>query len=452
MLNRRYLYNSSAMADKLHELYRSEWATVQIPKVFKNCFVGAYKYWPNREDKDYLQRAITKLIRISDPNMQLCTLPADDTHFKNIRYQDIPHDIIRSKKARQLILSLTVPGIMARVIEYTKNNSDRSYPEHEWSSFIEKFATPTSEWYHDKFAKDLWAVAPRGWKSKHLTTKEEKLEMLDLFMRKYNRMPTVKDQWVVPKGHRLYVYFKQDFRILPSPGTVWRAFNKADKALALILPLIKKGKRPSNWDTFKYHYAKEATELEKQYPDVLVKKKWLRNNLTKIQQKKFDRWNEVLQLVKSRPELSTLEWWITLTKNQRYLVSNHAKYLDADFSNHGKKYKISEFISPIQAEIKKLRPDLHQWYVEKKKLKTLPMRLVAKNEKQQDALIQLAKKGKPRPTGSMSYVLTGFTRKNNNYPEFNKQIRSLRPDWFDSKLLRKKVWERFHKKKKRKVA
>ena len=455
MLDRRYLYNTTSHADKLHSLYRGTWSE-HINKTLETAFKSEYQEilscFPTRtpQQEDDIRRAIPKWVRVYDPNMLKCSFNADDTHGIGLKYSDIQKDKF-IKKLMNIIYKMTFAGIMQKTIEYAKTNKNRGNPSHEYSSHIQKFATPTSEWYHDKFAKDLWTNCSPSWKTKYLETKQEKLQMLEYWFKankKLNRMPTVKDSWPVPKGSPLEQYAKMNFRILPTPGSVWREFNDADKSLLLLLPQIKKGKKPNGWRSFKYHYPEKAKELEKQYPEILMSRnEWLTKNLTNKQQKNVDKWNSVLQLVKSKPELSTLEWWTSLTKKQRYLVSNHAKFLDADFSLHGKKNKISRFISPIQAEIKKLRPDLEKWYVKKRKLNTLPMISVAKNKKQQDVLLQLAKNDKPRPTGSMSYVLVGFTRKNNNYPEFNKKIRTLRPDWFDRNILKKKIWERFRKKK-----
>jgi len=451
MFNPRYLYNTSAMADKLHHLYRSDWATQDIPELFPNELEELYKGWQNRNDIDYLKRAVIKYIRITDPNMQYCTLPADDTHGGNIRYQSIVKDTL-PKWFRKKILDLTVPGLMGKTIEWTKNNQDRSYCQQPYSSFIQKFATPTSEYYQEKFAKDLWKVAPKGWKEKKLETKEEKYEMLELWLKanaKLKRPPTVKDQWVVPKGHKLYKYFVQDFRILPAPGTVWRQFNDADKSISMLMPAIKKGIRPNGWGTFKYQYPQEAEALEKQYPKVLlgfINPHW-KENLTDVQQHKVDRWTKFRDLVKSSAHVSMNSWWLKLTKKQRYYVSNHAKMLEANFSLHGKESKLTSFIRPIQQEIKKLRPELVEWYIKKNRKHTLPIRLVAKYELNQLKILKLAEQNKPRPAGAMSYQISALTRSNSVDQKFRKKLLALRPDWFDEKILKRATRKRFHAKK-----
>lgn len=427
------------MADRLHELYRSVWPT-KLSKDLSQDFDQAYGNWPIRNDKDYLRRAVIKLIRISDPNMQLCTLPADDTHGKNIRYQDINKDVITSTQLKKTILDLTVPGIMGKTIIYAKNNQKLPNSQEPFSSFIQKFATPSSIYYHDKFAKDLWKVAPRSWKTKLLNDDEEKFEMLELWLKhnkKLNRAPNVKDQWVVPKGHRLYEYFKQGFRILPAPGTVWNQFKGAKQELAILLPLIKKGVMPKGWHTFKYRHPDEAEKIAKKYPKALLgdRDEYWKENLTPVQKAKVDKWKEFLKLVKKYPKMPMLKWWDKLSKNERYLVGNHAKYLDAKFSLHGKTGKLAEWLQPIQDEVNKLRPELKDWYVKKQKVGTLPIRLLQQNAKAQEKLMKLATSGKARPTGALSYSLTGFTRKNSKYPDFNEKIRKIRPDWFDQKIL-----------------
>jgi hypothetical protein len=343
---------------------------------------------------------------------------------------------------------------MKATIEYAKNNQDRPNTDFTHSAYIERFATPNNDWYHDKFAKDLWSVAPNKWKKKYLKTKEEQQEMIEHWFRankKLQRPPHNQDTWHVPKDHRLYEYVKQGWRILPMPGTVWRELGNAGQSLAMLLPIIKKGKRPDAWQQFSYHYPEEAKKIESKYPDVLVKKnhEWLRNNLTKVQQKKLEKWNMALKLIKLHPELDTITWWSKLKKKQRLLVGNHAKFLNAEFSLHGEKTKISKFIEPIQNEIKKLRPELVDWYVHKIKHGTSPLRHLHKNESKQKELIKLAEQGEERPQGAMSYVLLGFTKINTKYPDFNKKIRMMRPDWFDRKLLRRKIRQRHFAKKRK---
>ena len=76
-------------------------------------------------------------------------------------------------------------------------------------------------------------------------------------------------------------------------------------------------------------------------------------------------------------------------------------------------------------EIRNLRPD---WF-ENKSLKI------------KQELLQIAKSGKPRPRKitTLGNALSHYTTKSKSYnPDFDKEIRNLRPDWFENTSIKKK--------------
>ena len=120
MFNSRYTYNTSAMADKLHHLYKGDW-TKWLPRYFPEEYKELYQAHPTKTED--LKLAVPKYIRLADPNMQFCTMPADDTHGVNIRYQNIPADFL-PKKFKKKILDLTVPGLMGKTVQWAKDNQN----------------------------------------------------------------------------------------------------------------------------------------------------------------------------------------------------------------------------------------------------------------------------------------------------------------------------------------
>ena len=69
----------------------------------------------------------------------------------------------------------------------------------------------------------------------------------------------------------------------------------------------------------------------------------------------------------------------------------------------------------------------------------------AKNEETMEQFYILAKNGADRPTNALASSLAKLAGKNTRYPEFAEEIRRLRPDWFDKKLIAKDRSDRFHK-------
>jgi hypothetical protein len=450
MLNNRYLYNSSAIADKLHNVYRGEVISNQLSANYKDIYKEILDCFPRGSVKeDKVRVAIPKWVRVFDPNMLHCTFSADDSLNRAVSYQEIQTKCQFSKKLLGLIHSMTFSGRMTATIEYAKQNRNLENPNDEFSNYIQKFGDPASDWYHDKFAKDLYAICHPNWKRKNLSSVKEKQELLELWFnahKKEKRCPTIRDTWSIPAGHRLEPYATFGFKILPTPGGVWAELGDANRSITLLLPTIKKGIKPAHWDNFKYRYPKEAEAIEKQFPEVLTKKDWYRQNLTKPQQVYVDKWLKVEELVST--DESDDKLLARLTSEERSLVGNYFKQLDATRSHKNQK-KLNEYIVPIVNRLKEKRPALHQLYTSKKDNTTTRLYDItgpgAKNEETMEQFYILAKNGADRPTNALASSLAKLAGKNTRYPEFAEEIRRLRPDWFDKKAIRKDAMDRFHK-------
>ena len=89
-------------------------------------------------------------------------------------------------------------------------------------------------------------------------------------------MPKASDTWFIPKGHRLEPYSTFGYKIVPTPGTVWKELGDVGQAKSMLIADITKGIKPAGWGTFKYRYPEEAEKLEEKYPNILTQKKWLK--------------------------------------------------------------------------------------------------------------------------------------------------------------------------------
>lgn len=91
---------------------------------------------------------------------------------------------------------------------------------------------------------------------------------------------------------------------------------------------------------------------------------------------------------------------------------------------------LSQYTSPsstaykkeFHREMKRIRPD---WFVSQKE----------KTQEKKKILLDMARKGLPRPSHDktrLGQALSNYTRKSSHVydPEFDKTIRTLRPDWF----------------------
>jgi hypothetical protein len=432
-MDKRYAFYGQA--EKLHRFYDSSWAE-SLKNHFPDNFNKLVDLALNKGyHLDYATKDITGWVKLADP--------ACSEHSK-------PYQIVSSRKKTQewsLVEEMTLPGVMTSIIELAKTSTLKHIAKSQGKLYRWKnmFIVPTSEWYHPLFAKDLFDIKPE-WCDYNLS-EEEQNDLLSEMLASGNKPPVGNDPWVVPKNHILEKY---KGILKPFPAKVMKRQGKDNTIVsAYIEKHFKKGVKPEKeWNWLKYNNPKEADRLSKKYPKIATEKQWLKTNLTESQQAYVDKWAKVEELVSTdEPDDKLLA---RLTSEERSLVGNYFKQLNATRSRKGDK-KISEYINPIVDRIKEKRPELYKHYTTKKvKTNTThPFYDItgpgAKNEETMEQFYILAKNGADRPTNALASSLARLAGKNTRYPEFAEEIRKLRPDWFDKKLIAKDRSDRFHK-------
>jgi|SaaInl5LU_22_DNA_1037371.scaffolds.fasta_scaffold10691_4 hypothetical protein len=429
MIKRYAFYGQAA---KLHDFYNGTEVN-NIKKLYPEIFnklvdIAVSKgYHPDISEKD-----ITGWIQLADP---AC---AD--------YDERYRAVQSTKKSKDwaLVESMTLPGIMARIIEEAKKSNRRRLPYGQMSSWKGTFISPTSEWYHPMFAKDLYKVKPE-W-CEYILTDDEQKELLAYMIGKGNT-PTGRDPWMVPKEHAL-AKFKGTLR--PLASRAFKTFGKKGLIVSMIEQNLKNGIKPKEWGWFEYNYADDAKRLKEKYPDITNKQEWLKDNLTPVQQEKVDKWNRVAELVLN--DVDDYELVKGMSKEERSIVGNHLKQLDQTFAFMSD--KIRNTIEPIIEKIKHQRPVLYNIYCHTK-LETTGNKLEywmrdIENKQTQEKIFKQAKQGTDYIDldTDLKRSMNCFMRSNTKYPEFKKEIEQMRPDWFDEKLRKKLIRERFNTKKK----
>ena len=443
------------MADKLHNYYKGQWWE-KVSENLKGCWSKDLEkllgYFDNSEyDESEIRTAIPKWIRLLDPNMLHSTEYADK--FFELTYEKIQGNFkFLDKNIRDIILGFTVGGRMTATIEYAKKNKNNPNMDSEYSAYKSKFADPSSEWFHDKFAKDLFSICPQ-WAKKLLKGEEEKQELLELWMSKHKRLPDNSEDrnWVIPKGHRLFPYFSLNYKIEPYPYTVFTRLGSEGQWKMLIESQLKKDIKPGQWGAFKKQYPASAEKLEKKYPKIINLQQWHRNNLTKVQQERIDKWKKVEQIL-LRPETDE-ELFSKLTKHEKKIVTNLLKNFNSKFGIKRQKFtaeKLLEHIDPIRENIRKARPNLVEMYAnsstDNKTFKGYYlMGPGANTKKQMETIYKLAKTDIAWSDldRSTRYSISKLTNKTTSHSEFSDKLRKLRPDWFDEKLRKQIIRERF---------
>lgn len=433
-LNTRYTYKGRA--NRLHYFYDGSWA-----ESLEECYPENYSWLiAYFEDKGYntehVRLAVKKWVKLCDPSCYEA-----GSAYRAIQNLKLPKELLG------VIQQMSLPGLMTEIIDFAKTKPNiKHFPKDKvrFSRWVSQFIYPFSEHYHEMFAKDLYNIAPQLCVAE--LTKVEQQELLEIYMKKNKCLPKQQDDaWVIPTNSR-WAKFKGSFNT--GPYWTWKRYGTEDQTKFFVEVSIKQGNRPEQWDKIKKLFPEYAEKVENKYPDIFVKKiDWYRTNLTKPQQDQVNKWLEVERLVSTNE--SDDELLTRLSREEKMLVGNYFKQLDAKRSHKNQK-KINEYIVPIVNRLKEKRPGLYQLYTSKKDNTTCRLYDItgagAKNKETQELLFKLAKSGADRPDEkSLSYALNNFTRKNTRYPEFAKEITKLRPDWFDKKLLAKRIRDRFHK-------
>lgn len=433
-LNNRYTYKGKSQ--RLHHFYDGSWAE-SLGEHYPENFDWLVSYFEAKNfEPEYIRLAVKKWVKLCDPSC----------YDAGGAYQAI-QNLKLPKELLGVIQQMSLPGLMTEIIDFADANpTAKLFPKNKvrFSVWVSKFIYPFSEHYHEMFAKDLYSVAPQLCVAE--LSKDEQQELLEIFMKKNKGLPTRQDaSWIIPTDSR-WAKFKGSFST--GPYWTWKRYGKEEQTRFFVEVSLKQGKRPEQWDNIKKMFPEYAAEVENNYPDIFVKKiDWYRQNLTAPQQKQFESWLKVEELVSTTE--TDEELLARLSTKDRSLVGNYFKQLDAVRSHKNQK-KLNEYIVPIVNRIKEKRPALYQLYTSKKNNTTTKLYDItgpgAKNKETQELLFNLAKTGADRPEEkSLSYALASFTRKGTRYPEFAKEITKLRPDWFDKKLLAKDRSDRFHK-------
>lgn len=428
MIKRYAFYGQAAKLDKF---YNGPWSE-NIKKNNPDTFRQIVEILQSAGfQKDYAEYVATG-VKLADP---AC---AD--------YDERYRAVSTTKKSKDwaLVESLTLPGLMASIIEEAKKSKARYLPKGQMSAWKGQFIVPGKEWYHPLFAKDLYKVKLE-W-CEYILTDDEQKELLAYMIDKGNT-PTGRDPWIVPKEHPL-AKFKGTLRPLASKA--FKTFGKKGLIVSMIEQNLKNGIKPKEWSWFEYNYADDAERLKEKYPKVASQQQWLKDNLTPTQQAKVDKWNRVAELVLNDLDDCTLVKG--MSKEERSIVGNHLKMLDTEIVRTPDKARIT--IQEIKEKIKQQRPVLYNLYCHTKlettsTILTEWMRDIENKEKHKE-FIEKAKQGIDYQDMSKEerYSLSSFTRKGTKYPEFKKEIEQVSPDWFDEKMRKKLIRERFNTKKK----
>lgn len=430
MINRYAFYGQAA---KLHQFYDGSWyenfAKNNDETVKKLVDIAVAKgYHP-----DIARLDIAGWIKLADP---AC---AD--------YDERYRAVSTTKKSKEwaLVESLTLPGLMVKIIEEAKVSKKRYLPYGQMSRWKGAFIRPTDEWYNPLFAKDLYKIKPE-WCEYSLTLEEQK-EFL-AYMSSKGIVPTNRSVgWEVPKDSP-WSKFKGTLR--PLPYMAYKKVGKKNIVIQMVKESLKKGIKPKEWDNFCKLCPEESKKLQEEFFEVTNKKAWLQENLTPNQQEKLDKWNRVAELVLNDLDDYTLVKG--MSTEERALVGNHLKQLDQTFAFQSE--KVRNIIEPIIEKIKQQRPVLYTLYCHTKldttgnKLEYW-MRDFENKEKHKEFIKKAKANVQYKDLGTDErYSLSSFTRKGTKYPAFKKEIEKMRPDWFDQTLRKQLIRKRFLTKKK----
>lgn len=421
--------------EKLHYFYQGSWIE-GIPTHFADEYNKLVELWVAKGYHPDIAKLDAKgCVPLLDPGLA--------------QYNETYAAVAQGKKTKEveLLERMTIPGVMLSIIELAKVSKKRHLPRSKMAAWKNTFLNPSSEWYHPVFAKDLYKIKPQ-WCVAELTDDEQK-EFLAYMLKKNKKPPVGRDPWLVPASSH-WSKFKGSLGPLAS-----RAYKKHGNEkiyFELIKQKCEKGERidDKTYNWVKGNFPTEFEQLKADYPEVLDRNTWLKNNLTSVQQQKVDKWKQVVDLVVNDTDDYTLIK--NMTKEQRALVGNHLKMLDQSFAFQTQ--KMIEILKPMIDNIKMARPALYQLYCKTEQTNTtnklFQYMYDIENEKAHEEILELARSGAPWPYGDRTLTgkISSFTRKGTRFPEFAEELKTLRPDWFDKKAAKKRIRQRHFAKKK----
>ena len=422
-MDKRYIFKGKS--DFFHSWYDGPWSeTVEIyfPDQFKKLLDIAIEKGISKHKAPYHVRGWVKLM--------------DPSCIEAHKLYEIVHDTKFDKRV-ELIQQMTLPGLMTFIIDMAKKTKKRYLSRGESGSIenriirlISDLIRPSSALYHKQFAEDLFAIKPE-WCNATLS-KDEVKELIQIYFNKHGEAPVgLEAKWFIPSDHRLFG-FKGSIR--PTPNGAYRSLGNIDeRTKQILLATIKAGKKPQKWGVFKYRHKDWCEMIENQYPEILKYKTWIIDNLTDKQQKEVDNWKKLEQLLCNKMTANELfTKYDSVTNN---FIGNHMKNINAKRNFSPK--KVLDIINPIKSKIKKWRPELIKLYTKgDTRHRIYQLKVDVKNKDSMNKFLEMAKNGEDRPSDpALNYSLTRLTAKNTKYPKWTKQIKSIRPDWFDKKIL-----------------
>ena len=425
--------------EKLHLYYQGTY-NEGIPTHFADEYNKLVELWIDKGyHEDYAKVYAKGCVAFCDPALA--------------NYNETYAAVAKCKKTKEveLLERMTIPGLMLSIIELAKVSKKRHIPKNNSKLYRWKnmFLRPTSEWYHPMFAKDLYKIKPE-WCEYTLTDDEQK-EFLAYMLKKNKKPPVGRDPWLVPASSP-WAKFKGSLR--PLASLAYKKHGNEKIYFELIKQKCEKGERidDKTYAWVKGNFPTEFEQLKADYPEVLDQQKWLKNNLTKIQQQKVDKWKQVVDLVVNNKDDYTLIK--DMTKEERSLVGNHLKMLDKERPFDSEKLK--SIIFPLMDKIKEARPALyHRYCKESTKWENGGGKLVNwlrdnENKQAQEEILKMARNGEPWPyeDKTLKGKILSFTRKGTKYPEFAEELKTLRPNWFDKKWHNQMARKRHFAKKK----
>jgi len=470
MLNKRYLYNTTAYADYWHDRYRGSY-TETLKRLFGRCEDGEYR---DSDDAHYhrqfieiakcfpgkslrtIEKTIIKLVRVLDLNMLYCSYNADETAGNIITYKEVIEKTIKNKLYNKKLINfchmLSHSGQLHQCILYAQYNRERKHSPSKYFIELKRMASdPTHILYNENFVKDFAKVCHPDW----LTHKLNKDEMQDLFsIWTYNNrgeMPNRQSRWEVPKNHSLYRTINLGYKLTPSPYIAMVDLGKVGKMIASMEHIIKQNKKPDTWNAFAYNYPEEAEKLEKKYPHILTQYKWLKTNLTPTQQDKYNRWKSFEELVFKYN--NTNELLTSINEEERRLLGNQMKSIvkfnetGGEGMFHYDKQYLRERLFDIFKRVINERSDLVEFYQnDKGVMDRSTFYRIQEHDKNFNKILNKGKQGKTwdELTEKDRMCISALTRINGvARDKYIKQLNKYDINWLDKEVRNEWTKQRY---------
>ena len=468
-LNKRYCYDTS-MGHKVDNYYsghygevlRKDFDTTHNKLLELGTTVSNYR-------PDVLTVDIPKWVRLSDPSC----INVSDAHrtIQNRKFKNKFYNIIQQ---------MTLPGLMTSIMTLAKNKpTDEKGKLRQW---VIKFINPSSEWYHEKFAKDLFETHP-AWCTINLN-KDQMKELIEYYISSTGKIPSsTHDKWILPKNHPL-TRFKGSIinGLLLSYKKLGTGADKRKFLIEMNMKKLQKelidrkqikfsfpptpiGKEFHVFKTIDPAWHKTMLEKYKYLNDVEYRKNTF---LPEGCRKQVDRWNATLQLIDtketdeelmcrfahefhgSRPKGGTLGSKVAVISNTFSIMVRCWGTTSTNAKQKNRNKIMSNEVRSIIKKIKEKRPLLVDFFEYKAGIKkkcelsdwtnfTAPwtsckIREQSKIPSLEKKYLKIAKDKKVlgKPLGGFMAKLNMLVTRQGSVG-FQKEIKKLRPEWFERK-------------------